>query len=66
MKYAVALLRAKDDNNAPPPAQLNPLNTNLVENLATLGKPVDRILPLHGRVVPAADLYAAVGAKPPN
>jgi len=51
--------------NAPPPAQLNPLNTNLVENLATLGKPVDKILPLHGRVVPAADLYAAVGAKPP-
>jgi glyoxylase-like metal-dependent hydrolase (beta-lactamase superfamily II) len=52
--------------NAPPPAQVNPHNANLVENLATFGRPVDRILPLHGRVVPLADLYTAVGAKPPN
>ena len=52
--------------NSPPPAQVNPLNANLVENLAALKKPVDRILPLHGRVVPASDLYAAVGSKAPN
>jgi glyoxylase-like metal-dependent hydrolase (beta-lactamase superfamily II) len=52
--------------NAPPPAQVNPLNANLVENLAKFGRPIDRILPLHGRVVPLADLYTAVGAKPPN
>jgi glyoxylase-like metal-dependent hydrolase (beta-lactamase superfamily II) len=52
--------------NSPPPAQLNPNNTNLVENLTRLNLPVERILPLHGRVAPAAELYAAVGAKPPN
>ena len=52
--------------NAPPPAQLNPNNTNLVENLAQLKLPVDRILPLHGRVVPPTELYAAVGAKQPD
>src|SRR5262249_31768353 len=52
--------------NSPPPAQLNPNNTNLVDNLDRLKIPVDRILPLHGRVVPAGDLYAAVGAKPPQ
>lgn len=50
--------------NAPPPAQLNPNNTNLVDNLARLKLSVDKILPLHGRVVPASELYAAVGAKP--
>ena len=48
----------------PPPAQLNPNNTNLVENLAELKLPVDRILPLHGRVVPLAELYTAVGKAP--
>ena len=52
--------------NAPPPAQLNPLNTNLVDNLASLNLPIDRILPLHGRVVPVSELYVAVGSKPPN
>ena len=38
--------------NAPVPAQPNPLHTSLVDNLARLKLPVDRILPLHGRVVP--------------
>jgi glyoxylase-like metal-dependent hydrolase (beta-lactamase superfamily II) len=52
--------------NTPPPTQMNPNNTNLVDNLARLKLPVDRILPLHGRVVPAAELYAAVGGKPPD
>ena len=52
--------------NAPPPSQLNPNNTNLVDNLKTRGLVVDRILPLHGRVVPVGDLYAAVGEKAPN
>jgi glyoxylase-like metal-dependent hydrolase (beta-lactamase superfamily II) len=51
--------------NAPPPASLNPLNTNLVANLQRLDFPVDRILPLHGRVVPATELYAAVGQPAP-
>ena len=52
--------------NTPPPAQVNPNNTNLVDNLGTLNLAVDRILPLHGRVVPASELYTAVGQKAPN
>jgi hypothetical protein len=52
--------------NAPPPAQLNPLHTNLVDNLQRLNVPVDKILPLHGRVAPATELYAAVGQSPPK
>jgi hypothetical protein len=52
--------------NTPPPAQLNPLHTNLVDNLQRLTFPVDKILPLHGRVVPATDLYVAVGQSPPK
>ena len=45
--------------NAPPPATPNANNVNLVENIERLKLPVDRILPLHGRVVPLADLYTA-------
>jgi len=52
--------------NSPPPPVLNPNNTNLVDNLQQLKLPVDRILPLHGRVVPASELYAATGSKPAN
>jgi glyoxylase-like metal-dependent hydrolase (beta-lactamase superfamily II) len=52
--------------NAAPPKQPNPNHTNLVINLARLGKPVERILPLHGRVVPVTDLYVAVGQPPPK
>jgi glyoxylase-like metal-dependent hydrolase (beta-lactamase superfamily II) len=50
--------------NAPTPAQLNPLNTNLVENLSDLKLQVDRILPLHGRVASVGELYTAVGKAP--
>ena len=52
--------------NAPPPSQLNPHHTNLVDNLKTRGLGVDKILPLHGRVVGIGELYAAVGGKTPN
>jgi len=51
---------------APASAPLNPLNVNLVENIARLNLSVDRVLPLHGRVVPVADLYATVGQAPPR
>ena len=51
--------------NAPPPALPNPLHTNLIENLERLNLSVDRIVPLHGRVVPARELYLAAGATPP-
>jgi glyoxylase-like metal-dependent hydrolase (beta-lactamase superfamily II) len=52
--------------NSPPPAQANPNHLTLVANLERLKLSVDRILPLHGRVVPLADLYAAVQAPMPK
>ncbi len=50
--------------NAPPPSPPNPNNLNLIDNIERLQLAVDRILPLHGRVVPVADLYAAAGKTP--
>jgi glyoxylase-like metal-dependent hydrolase (beta-lactamase superfamily II) len=47
--------------NTPPPATPNPLNLNLIDNIERLQLAVDRILPLHGRVVPVAELYATAG-----
>jgi glyoxylase-like metal-dependent hydrolase (beta-lactamase superfamily II) len=46
--------------NAPPPAQVNANTQNLVNNIERLKLDVERILPLHGRMVPASELYAAV------
>ena len=51
--------------NAPPPSPPNANNLNLIANIERLGLAVDRILPLHGRVVPLADLYVAAGKTPP-
>ena len=39
----------------------SPFTVNLVDNLKKLDLAVDRILPLHGRMVPIADLHTAVG-----
>ena len=39
----------------------NPYTVNLVENLKTQGITAERVLPLHGRMVPIADLMKAVG-----
>ena len=47
--------------NAPYPAQANPFSVNLVENVERLKLSVDQILPLHGRVVPYAELLKAIG-----
>lgn len=52
--------------NSPPPAQPNPNNVNLIENIERLKLSVDRILPLHGRVAPLAELYAAAKATMPK
>ncbi len=49
---------------AAPPAQPNGNNVVLVQNIERLKLNVDRILPLHGRMVPLTELYAAVGRKP--
>ena len=51
--------------NTPPPAVANANNLNLIANIERLGLAVDRILPLHGRVVPVADLYVTAGKTPP-
>jgi glyoxylase-like metal-dependent hydrolase (beta-lactamase superfamily II) len=49
--------------NTPTPARLNDNTVNLVQNMDRLKLVVDRILPLHGRVVPVSELYTAVGRK---
>lgn len=49
-------------NSAPPPVP-NANNVNLVQNFERLGLAVERIAPLHGRVVPVSELYAAIGRK---
>ncbi len=51
---------------AKPPATPNANNVNLIENIERLKLGVDRILPLHGRVVPLADLYTTAGRTPPK
>ena len=47
--------------NAPAPAIINPLSVNLADNITRLNLSVDRLLPLHGRIVPLADLNRAIG-----
>ncbi len=49
--------------NSPPPPVPNANQVNLVQNFDRLGLSVDRILPLHGRVVPLAELYTQIGRK---
>jgi len=49
---------------AKPPATPNANNLTLVSNIERLKLSVDRILPLHGRVVPLEELYTTVGKKP--
>jgi len=49
--------------NSPPPPVPNANNVNLVQNIERLGFDVDRLLPLHSRVVPMSELLAAIGRK---
>jgi glyoxylase-like metal-dependent hydrolase (beta-lactamase superfamily II) len=49
--------------NAPPPAQPNANQVNLVSNIERLKLNPERILPLHGRMAPASELYTAVGRR---
>ena len=48
--------------NTPPPAVANANNVNLVDNIERLKLGIERILPLHGRVVPLAELYTVDAA----
>jgi glyoxylase-like metal-dependent hydrolase (beta-lactamase superfamily II) len=52
--------------NTPPPAVANANNLNLLDNIERLNLAVERILPLHGRVVPMSELYAATQRTPPR
>ena len=51
--------------NLPPPARVNDNHVNLVQNIERLKLNVERIAPLHGRVVPIGELYAAIGRSKP-
>ena len=50
--------------NTPPPAPPSPFSVNLADNITRLRLDVDRLLPLHGRVVPLAELQRAIGRAP--
>ncbi len=52
--------------NAPPPATPNANNVNLIDNIERLKLAIDRILPLHGRVVPVSELYATAKRQRPQ
>ncbi len=47
--------------SAPTPAIINPLSVNLADTITRLGLSVDRLLPLHGRMVSLSDLQRAIG-----
>jgi glyoxylase-like metal-dependent hydrolase (beta-lactamase superfamily II) len=49
---------------AEPPKVPDPFSVNLEANVRRLNIEVDRILPLHGRIVPYGDLLEAIGKKP--
>ena len=60
------LLIEPDAFTPPPPGatlapQNVPLAANLVENIENLKLSVERIMPLHGPIVPLSQLYQAVG-----
>ncbi len=50
--------------NPAPPARVNDNHANLLGNVERLGLSVERILPLHGRVAPFAELLTMAGRKP--
>lgn len=48
----------------PTPAVPNANHVNLLQNIERLNLDVERILPLHGRMVPLSELLTAAGRKP--
>ena len=50
--------------NTAPMSPPSPFNVSLAENVKNQGLAVDQILPLHGRLVPVAELYKAAGVTP--
>jgi hypothetical protein len=49
---------------AEPPKVANPQAVNLEANVRRLNLEVDRIVPIHGRIVPYSELLATIGKKP--
>jgi len=49
---------------AEPPKVPNPQTVHLEATVRRLGLEVDRIVPMHGRIVPYGDLLATIGKKP--
>lgn len=47
--------------NAPAPTPANLFSVNLADNISRLALNVDQLLPLHGRMVPLAELHRAIG-----
>ncbi len=47
--------------NAPPPTPASPFQVNLADNITRLGLAVDQLVPLHGRIVPLAELHRTIG-----
>jgi glyoxylase-like metal-dependent hydrolase (beta-lactamase superfamily II) len=47
--------------NAPPPQTVNSNWVNLSDNIKRLSLTVDQILPLHGRIMPLAELHKSIG-----
>ena len=47
--------------NAPPPTPPYPFTVSLADNITRLNLNVDQLLPLHGHIVPLAELSRAVG-----
>jgi glyoxylase-like metal-dependent hydrolase (beta-lactamase superfamily II) len=47
--------------SAPPPASVNTNWVNLSDNIKRLSMNVDQILPLHGRIMPLAELHKSIG-----
>jgi glyoxylase-like metal-dependent hydrolase (beta-lactamase superfamily II) len=50
--------------NAAPMSPPSPFTVSLAENVTKQGLAVDQILPLHGRMVPLAELHKAAGVTP--
>jgi glyoxylase-like metal-dependent hydrolase (beta-lactamase superfamily II) len=50
--------------NAAPMSPPSPFTVSLTENVKNQGLAIDQILPLHGRMVPVAELYKAAGVTP--
>jgi len=49
--------------NATAPMPPSPFTVNLADNIARLGLNVDQHLPLHGHMVPMAEMQRAIGRE---